>query len=154
MKTILTYGTFDMFHIGHLNILLRLRELGDRLIVGVSSDEFNESKGKKTFIPYKDRATIVSSLKCVDKVIPEYSWEQKRDDILNYNVSVFGMGCDWKGKFDDLNELCKVIYLPRTDLISTTHLKKLLRVLDQQHISDLKTALDIISGIVNQFDHK
>jgi glycerol-3-phosphate cytidylyltransferase len=123
-KIVLTYGTFDMFHIGHLNLLNRLKSLGDKLIVAVSTDEFNSIKGKKTLIPFEQRALIVQNIKCVDMVISEKNWEQKIDDIKKYNVDIFAMGDDWKGKFDFLKEYCEVIYLPRTQNISTTELKK------------------------------
>jgi glycerol-3-phosphate cytidylyltransferase len=123
-KIVLTYGTFDMFHIGHLNLLNRLKSLGDKLIVAVSTDEFNSIKGKKTLIPFEQRALIVQNIKCVDMVISEKKWEQKIDDIKKYNVDIFAMGDDWKGKFDFLKDYCEVIYLPRTQNISTTELKK------------------------------
>ena len=123
-KIVLTYGTFDMFHIGHLNLLNRLKSLGDKLIVAVSTDEFNSIKGKKTLIPFEQRALIVQNIKCVDMVISEENWEQKIDDIKKYNVDIFAMGDDWKGKFDFLKNHCEVIYLPRTQNISTTELKK------------------------------
>ena len=112
-RVVLTYGTFDMFHIGHLELLKRLKLLGDELIVAVSTDEFNEIKGKKTIIPYAQRANIVEAIRYVDRVIPEESWEQKVTDILKYNVDVFAMGHDWEGKFDELKEYCEVKYLPR-----------------------------------------
>ena len=123
-KIVLTYGTFDMFHIGHLNLLNRLKSLGDKLIVAVSTDEFNSIKGKKTLIPFEQRALIVQNIKCVDMVISEKNWEQKIDDIKKYNVDIFAMGDDWKDKFDFLKDYCEVIYLPRTQNISTTELKK------------------------------
>ena len=123
-KIVLTYGTFDMFHIGHLNLLNRLKSLGDKLIVAVSTDEFNSIKGKKTLIPFEQRALIVQNIKCVDMVISEKNWEQKIADIKKYNVDIFAMGDDWKGKFDFLKDYCEVIYLPRTQNISTTELKK------------------------------
>ena len=123
-KIVLTYGTFDMFHIGHLNLLNRLKSLGDKLIVAVSTDEFNSIKGKKTLIPFEQRALIVQNIKCVDMVISEENWEQKIYDIKKYNVDIFAMGDDWKGKFDFLKDYCEVIYLPRTQNISTTELKK------------------------------
>jgi glycerol-3-phosphate cytidylyltransferase len=113
-----------MFHIGHLNLLNRLKSLGDKLIVAVSTDEFNSIKGKKTLIPFEQRALIVQNIKCVDMVISEKNWEQKIDDIKKYNVDIFAMGDDWKGKFDFLKDYCEVIYLPRTQNISTTELKK------------------------------
>lgn len=151
-KTVITYGTFDLFHIGHVNLLNRLKQLGDYLIVAVSTDEFNSKKGKQTIVPFKDRMEIVRNMKCVDLVIPENSWDQKENDIAKYNVSVFGMGHDWQGKFDELRSLCEVIYLPRTDGISSTDMKRLLQVLDRSHIKDLKHALDLISSIVERFD--
>lgn len=123
-KIVLTYGTFDMFHIGHLKLLQRLKAFGDRLIVAVSTDEFNELKGKKTLIPFEQRALIVENIKCVDMVIAENSWEQKVEDIKKYDVDIFAMGNDWEGKFDFLKDYCKVVYLPRTENISTTQLKK------------------------------
>ncbi|PRM91985.1 glycerol-3-phosphate cytidylyltransferase [Arcobacter cryaerophilus gv. occultus] len=123
-KIVLTYGTFDMFHIGHLNLLNRLKSLGDKLIVAVSTDEFNSIKGKKTLIPFEQRALIVQNIKCVDMVISEENWEQKIDDIKKYNVDIFAIGDDWQGKFDFLKNHCEVIYLPRTQNISTTELKK------------------------------
>lgn len=114
MKTIITYGTFDLFHIGHLKLLKRLEGLGDRLIVGVSSDEFNKVKGKTTIIPFEQRSEIVSSIKGVDLVIRENSWEQKKSDIGRYDVDILAMGDDWEGKFDDLKGLVEVLYIPRT----------------------------------------
>lgn len=123
MKRVITYGTFDLFHIGHLNLLNRAKKLGDYLIVAVSTDEFNEIKGKKTVIPYKQRAEIVKNIKCVDKVIPENNWEQKINDIKKYSADIFVMGGDWKGKFDFLKKYCKVKYLKRTRGIATTILK-------------------------------
>lgn len=123
MKKVLTYGTFDLFHYGHLRILQRARELGDYLIVAVSTDEFNAIKGKKCTYPYDHRAQIVAAIKYVDKVIPEENWEQKEVDIRENEVDIFVMGNDWQGKFDHLKDLCQVVYLPRTDDISTTEIK-------------------------------
>ncbi len=123
MKKVLTYGTFDLFHYGHLRILQRARALGDYLIVAVSTDEFNEIKGKKCTYPYAHRAQIVEAIKYVDKVIPEHNWRQKARDIRENEVDILVMGNDWQGKFDDLNELCQVVYLPRTEDISTTEVK-------------------------------
>ena len=131
MTTVLTYGTFDLFHIGHLNLLKRARSYGDRLIVGVSTDSFNLLKGKKTIIPYKDRAEIVRNIRYVDEVIPEENWEQKVSDIKNYAINTFIIGDDWQGKFDDLKSHCEVIYLPRTTGVSTTGLKDSLAFLVQ-----------------------
>ncbi len=124
VKRVITYGTFDLFHIGHLRLLKRLNNLGDELIVAVSTDEFNEKKGKKTIIPFKERAEIVSSIKYVTKVIPEENWEQKQNDIKKYDIDIFAIGDDWEGKFDFLNKFCEVIYLNRTQNISSSDLKK------------------------------
>ncbi len=144
VKTVITYGTFDMFHVGHLNLLRRLSEMGDRLVVAVSTDEFNKSKGKKTLIPYGQRSQIVESIKYVDLVVPEESWEQKLTDVKKYNVDVFAIGEDWKGKFDFLEDLCEVVYLPRTKNISTTDLKKSLkRFLSIPH-EDLIQAFEVL----------
>lgn len=126
MKTVITYGTFDLFHIGHLRLLERAKALaeGGRLIVGVSTDEFNwNAKRKRCSIPYADRAAIVAALRCVDLVIPEEAWEQKERDVARYGVDIFTIGSDWEGKFDFLKEHCKVVYLPRTEGISSTALK-------------------------------
>lgn len=126
MKRVLTYGTYDLLHYGHLNILKRARELGDYLVVGLSSDEFNESKAKKSVLPYEQRKEFLENIKYVDMVIKEDNWEQKIDDIKKYNIDVFVIGDDWKGKFDYLKEYCEVIYLERTKSISTTEIKKIL----------------------------
>lgn len=123
MKKVITYGTFDLFHIGHLNILRRAKELGDYLVVAVSSDEFNEIKGKVCKIKDTDRMEIVKAIRYVDEVILEESWDQKRRDIVEHDIDIFVMGDDWEGKFDDLKDLCEVKYLPRTKGISTTMIK-------------------------------
>ncbi|MBN1971913.1 MAG: glycerol-3-phosphate cytidylyltransferase [Candidatus Delongbacteria bacterium] len=127
MKKIITYGTFDLFHYGHLRILERAKALGDYLIVAVSTDEFNALKGKKCTYPYEHRAKIVNAIKFVDEVIPEDNWEQKIDDVKNNHVDIFVMGNDWVGKFDFLKEYCDVVYLDRTDNISTTEIKNEIR---------------------------
>lgn len=123
MKKVLTYGTFDLFHIGHLNLLKRAKALGDYLIVAVSSDEFNAIKGKKCAIPDYERMAIVEAIKYVDEVIPEHNWDQKIEDVKKYDIDVFVMGSDWEGKFDFLKDYCEVVYLPRTQGISTTEIK-------------------------------
>ena len=130
MKKVITYGTFDLFHVGHLNILRRAKELGDYLVVAVSSDAFNEIKGKKCVIPDYERMAIVEAIKYVDEVIPENDWEQKIRDVQEHDIDVFVMGDDWKGKFDFLSEYCDVVYLPRTEGISTTQLKTVLKSKD------------------------
>ncbi len=146
-KTIITYGTFDMFHIGHLKLLKRLKAMGDELIVAVSTDEFNVLKGKKTLIPYQQRADIVAAIKYVDKVIPEDNWEQKVTDVATHNVSTFVIGDDWQGKFDFLKEHCEVKYLPRTEGVSTTMLKQSLSAIQHISKSDLINALDILEQL-------
>lgn len=124
MKRVITYGTFDLLHIGHINILKRAKELGDYLIVAISTDEFNALKGKKAYFSYDERRAIVEAIRYVDEVIPETSWDQKIDDVINYKIDTFVMGDDWEGKFDFLKDYCDVVYLPRTEGISTTQIKK------------------------------
>jgi len=133
-----------MFHIGHLKLLRRLSEMGNKVIVAVSTDEFNELKGKKTLIPYEQRAAIVEAIDCVDLVIPENSWEQKLLDVKAYGVDVFAIGEDWKGKFDFLEELCEVVYLPRTKNISTTDLKRSLKRFLSISQEDLRKAFEVL----------
>ena len=123
MKKVITYGTFDLFHVGHLNLLKRAKALGDYLVVAVSSDEFNALKGKKAYHSLEDRLAILQAIEFVDEVIVENGWNQKPLDIQNHEIDVFVMGDDWKGTFDDLGELCEVIYLSRTEGISTTKIK-------------------------------
>ncbi len=146
---VLTYGTFDMFHIGHLNILKRAKKLGDRLIVGVSTDEFNKIKGKKTLIPYEDRKTIVEAIRYVDLVIPEHSWEQKIEDIKKYDIDILVMGDDWKGKFDHLAKYCEVVYLPRTKGISSSYLKKAIKSF--YDLDSLKDAIETMQTFLKNF---
>lgn len=149
--TVLTYGTFDLFHIGHLNLIHRLTQLGDRLVIGVSTDGFNAEKGKTSVVSYEDRATIVESIKGVDLVIPETSWEQKKTDIVEHVVDVFAIGNDWRGEFDELEQLCRVEYLPRTDGISSTEIKQMLRVLDPSHITEMQDALSTMSRLLEHY---
>lgn len=130
MKTVLTYGTYDLLHTGHILLLARAKQLGDHLIVGLSTDDFNHIKGKKCYYTYEERFLILSSIKFVDKIIPEISWDQKAKDVIEFGVDTFVMGDDWAGQFDHLSELCKVVYLPRTPEISTTRLKEYLAALD------------------------
>ncbi len=131
MKTVITYGTFDLFHIGHLNLLKRAKSLGDKLIVAVSTDEFNAGKGKTTLMPFEHRVELLRSVRFVDEVIAETCWEQKVTDVQRLGVDVFVIGDDWQGKFDFLSEYCEVVYLPRTDNISSTDLKKAIQVFMQ-----------------------
>jgi len=123
MKKVITYGTFDLFHYGHLKILERAKALGDYLVVAVSTDEFNRIKGKKCIYSYQHRAEIVRAIKFVDEVIAEENWEQKKDDVQKHKIDIFVMGSDWKGKFNFLDDLCQVEYLDRTPDISSTSIK-------------------------------
>lgn len=124
MKKIITYGTFDLLHYGHINLLRRARALGDYLIVALSTDEFNAQKGKTSFFTFAQRKQLLESIRYVDLVIPEESWEQKIKDIKEYHIDIFAIGDDWIGKFDYLKkEGVEVIYLPRTPEISTTDIK-------------------------------
>lgn len=123
MKKVITYGTYDLLHVGHINLLRRARELGDYLIVVLSTDGFNAIKHKTAYHPYEARKTILEAIRYVDEVIPEYNWEQKIKDVVDNQVDVFVMGDDWKGQFDFLKEYCEVVYLPRTEGISTTKIK-------------------------------
>ena len=151
-KVVITYGTYDMFHIGHLNLLNRAKSLGHTLIVGVSTDEFNLSKGKKTLIPFEQRAEIVRNIKCVDHVIPEKDWNQKITDIKAFKVDMFVIGDDWKGKFDDLNDYCDVHYLPRTVKVSTTNLKKSLSSFLSIPREDILNAFDILALLIKDLE--
>lgn len=129
MKKIITYGTFDLLHKGHVLLLQRARELGDHLTVAMSTDEFNSIKGKKAYTSWDDRKLILEALSCVDEVIPENNWEQKIDDIKNNDIDIFVMGDDWKGKFDFLSNYCQVVYLPRTAGVSTSKIKEDLKAI-------------------------
>lgn len=126
MKRVITYGTYDLLHYGHINLLRRAKALGDYLIVALSTDEFNwNEKGKKCYFSYEVRKQMLEAIRYVDEVIPEENWEQKRTDIHKHNVDIFVMGDDWAGKFDFLKEEgAEVVYLPRTPEISTTQIKK------------------------------
>ena len=124
MKKVITYGTFDLLHYGHINILKRAKALGDYLIVAVSTNEFNEVKEKKCYFSYEERKKLVESIRYVDLVIPENDWEQKIKDIKEFKVDTFVIGDDWEGEFDFLEDYCEVVYLGRTPEISTTKIKK------------------------------
>lgn len=124
MKRVITYGTFDLLHYGHINLLKRAKQMGDYLIVALSTDEFNwNEKQKKCYFSYEERKALLESIRYVDLVIPEENWEQKKNDVQLYHADVFVMGNDWEGKFDELKEYCDVVYLPRTPEISTTKIK-------------------------------
>lgn len=127
MKRILTYGTFDILHVGHINLLRRAKALGDYLIVGLSTDTFNALKHKSALQDYANRKAVLEAIRYVDEVFPEENWEQKVHDVRKYSVDTFVMGDDWQGQFDFLKAHCEVVYLPRTTDISTTSLKESIR---------------------------
>ena len=124
MKRIITYGTFDLLHYGHINLLRRAKEYGDYLIVALSTDEFNwNQKQKKSYFSFEQRKQLLEAIRYVDLVIPEENWAQKESDVKEYHIDTFVMGDDWAGKFDFLKPYCEVVYLPRTPEISTTQIK-------------------------------
>lgn len=123
MRKVITYGTFDLIHPGHINLLKRAKEMGNHLTVALSTDAFNEKKNKKAYYSYENRKAILEAISYVDQVIPENNWEQKITDIQQHNIDIFVMGDDWEGKFDYLQEYCQVVYLPRTIGISSSKIK-------------------------------
>ncbi|ROR95762.1 glycerol-3-phosphate cytidylyltransferase [Salana multivorans] len=123
MKRVITYGTFDLLHYGHINLLRRAKAEGDYLIVALSTDEFNAGKGKKAYFSYEERRGMLEAIRYVDLVIPEVTWEQKAEDIVSYRADKLVMGDDWAGKFDHFGHLAEIVYLPRTPEISTTQIK-------------------------------
>lgn len=135
MKRVLTYGTFDLLHYGHINLLRRAKALGDYLVVAVSTDDFNEIKGKKAYHNYETRKMMLEAVRYVDLVIPEENWEQKIDDVKKYDIDIVVMGSDWAGsdRFDYLKDYCEVVYLPRTEGISTTQIKEELKLQEPQN---------------------
>ena len=138
MKRVLTYGTFDLLHYGHINILRRAKELGDYLVVALSTDEFNAQKGKVAYHSYETRKKMLEAIRYVDLVIPENSWEQKLDDVKTYHIDIVVMGSDWAGsdKFDYLKEYCDVVFLERTPGVSTTQIKNDLKLKEAEHGKD------------------
>jgi glycerol-3-phosphate cytidylyltransferase len=143
---VITFGTFDVFHVGHLRLLLRARALGDRLVVGVSTDELNVAKkGKQPVFPHDQRQQIVASLRCVDRTFLERSLEEKRDYIVSAGASVLVMGDDWEGRFDHLRDVCEVVYVPRTPTISTTHTIETIRL--SAGIASEHTAANFRTGL-------
>jgi len=135
-RVVLTYGTFDLFHPGHVQLLRRAREMGNRLIVGLSTDEFNAQKGKRSAMSYQDRKTVLEACRYVDEVFPEESWDQKVPDVERLGADVFVMGDDWLGKFDFIKSSCNVVYLSRTEGISSTEIKASLRILNAHPITE------------------
>jgi glycerol-3-phosphate cytidylyltransferase len=123
MKKVITYGTYDLLHRGHINLLRRARALGDHLTVGISTDEFNALKDKQAYYTFEERRLVLEAVRYVDEVIPEDTWEQKVDDVQRHGIDVFVMGDDWSGHFDHLKPFCEVVYLSRTEGISTTQIK-------------------------------
>lgn len=154
MKTIITYGTFDLFHVGHVRLLKRLKESCDKLVVGLSTDSFNKLKGKSSFFSYEERAEILRACKYVDIVFPENDWEQKKHDIVNYSANIFAIGDDWKGEFDYLAEFCEVLYLPRTEDVSTTEIKRKLAKITNEDLIELEQSLHNVFEIVQSISQK
>jgi glycerol-3-phosphate cytidylyltransferase len=148
MARVITYGTFDLFHVGHVRLLKRLKELGTELYVGVSSDEFNVLKGKSSFFSYEERAEIVGACKYVDHVFKEDCWEQKVNDIKTHKADIFAIGNDWQGEFDFLKGSCKVVYLARTEDISTTKIKETLSSISKGELEKIEASLHDIIDIV------
>ena len=126
-RTVLTYGTFDLFHPGHVQLLKRARELGTRLVVGLSTDEFNALKGKKSVMSFEDRKSVLEACRYVDEVFAEDDWDQKVSDAIRLGADVFVMGDDWAGKFDFMADHCQVVYLARTPDVSSTEIKRRMR---------------------------
>lgn len=124
MKKVITYGTFDLIHTGHINILRRAKEMGDYLVVAISTDEFNTIKHKQAYYSFEQRKQILEAIRYVDEVIPEHTWDQKIQDVKEHDIDIFVMGHDWEGEFDFLKKYCEVIYLPRTEGVSTTKTKQ------------------------------
>jgi len=149
-KTSITYGTFDLSHIGHIKLFQRIKEFSSKLIVAVSTDEFNLTKGKKSIIPFENRFEIIKNLRCVDLVISEESWDQKISDIIEFKVDNFVMGSDWEGKFDFLKKYCEVIYLPRTEGVSTTLIKNSISDLKNINVESINNALNLLQQIRSQ----
>ena len=147
-RVVITYGTFDWFHYGHLMLLQRLKALGDKLVVGVSTDAFNAVKGKRTIIPFDHRIALVGAVRHVDACFAEDNWAQKPDDIRRFGATVFAMGQDWEGKFDALKAHCEVVYLPRTDNISSTDIKYTLNSQLVDELSRISSAVDSLQTIV------
>ncbi|MEG3116871.1 glycerol-3-phosphate cytidylyltransferase [Salinicola sp. 4072] len=147
MKTVITYGTFDLLHVGHIRLLKRARSLGDKLIVGLSTDAFNAKKGKNAIFSYDARREILLALRLVDDVFAEENWEQKRRDIRQHNAQILAMGDDWAGKFDELSDITEVVYLPRTEAVSTTEIKTVISKITEEKLQTLDRAIEHIAKI-------
>lgn len=134
MRRVMTYGTYDLLHYGHIRLLQRARQLGDYLIVAISTDEFNRIKNKKAYHDFETRKEMLEAIRYVDLVIPEYDWDQKTNDVKEYKVDVVVMGSDWEGheKFEVLRDHCEVVYLDRTHGISTSKIKRELHLQPEQ----------------------
>lgn len=152
MTTVITYGTFDLFHVGHVRLLKRLRELGDRLVVGCSTDEFNAVKGKQAVLNHAQRVEVLQSCRYVDAVFPEHHWDQKRADILRERADIFSMGDDWLGKFDHLGDVCRVVYLTRTEHISTTDIRHFVQVARQDEVRRAKAAAQHLVDMIGKME--
>lgn len=149
-KVVITYGTFDLLHVGHVRLLRRLKALGDTLIVGVSTDAFNAQKGKASIYPFEERREIIKSISFVDKVIPEETWDQKASDVKQYDVDILAMGDDWAGKFDTLSSDVEIVYLPRTEGISTTDIRTVISRVEEDKLLALECAIDQVSRLAKK----
>jgi glycerol-3-phosphate cytidylyltransferase len=150
----ITYGTFDLFHFGHLQLLRRISLIAEQVYVGVATDDFNSQKGKKSVIPFEHRCEIVSAIRLVDHVFGEETWDQKRSDIMKFKADLFVMGDDWAGHFDDLNDICVVRYLPRTNGVSSSLLKETLKVISGDSLTDLQNAIGVVSDVLSSLGDK
>lgn len=150
MKTIVTYGTFDLFHVGHVRLLKRLKSFGDRLLVGLSTDEFNQLKGKNVVIPFADRKETLLACRYVDDVFSESNWEQKREDLIREKADIFAIGDDWSGKFDELGDIVEVLYLPRTKDISTTELKTVLSQINNEKVVEIRNIVSHLFDLTKE----
>lgn len=150
MSVVLTYGTFDLFHVGHVRLLARLRDLGDRLVVGCSTDAFNSKKGKRTAMPFEQRVEILRACRFVDEVFAEEAWEQKRRDIALFGADIFAMGDDWSGRFDDLSDVVKVVYLPRTQEVSTTEIKQVVSAMHAEKVEEIRHVVERLRVLVDR----
>jgi glycerol-3-phosphate cytidylyltransferase len=147
----ITYGTFDLLHYGHLNLLRRIADLADEVVVGVSTDGFNEIKGKRSMTSFEHRSELVAALRMVSRVIPEESWDQKRRDIVENGIDLFVMGDDWVGKFDELGDVCEVMYLPRTSGISSTMLRDAVHLISSDEIDRVLGMLKSVAEVLRPF---